>query len=111
MDFKYGMRGDYLVIDISVRRATSDLAPLIKERMISEIRNGNDQIILNLSYVEFVDSSFLGALVASFKFLDSERGKIKIVGLHPHVRVTFDITRLDQIFNIYQSVEEAMRES
>jgi len=109
-DFEWELRGGFLVIQINARRATVDMAPEIKERLFSEIDNGNVNIIIDFSYVEFVDSSFLGALVAGLKQVKSKDGEIKISGLHPHVRITFELTRLDHLFNIYQSIEQAMRD-
>jgi anti-anti-sigma factor len=49
--------------------------------------------------------------VAGLKQVKSKDGKIKISGLHPHVRITFELTRLDHLFKIYQTIEQAMREA
>ena len=86
------------------------MAPEIKECLLTEIEQGSIKIIIDFSYVEFVDSSFLGALVAGLKQIKSKNGEIKISGLHPHVRITFELTRLDHLFKIYTSIEQAMRE-
>ena len=109
MDLIYEFRNDFSVIQVNTRRATVDLVPEIKEKLISEINHGNGQIIINLSYVEFIDSSFLGALVAGFKLVKSRKGKIVLVDLHPHVQTTMSLTHMDKIFPIYHTVEEAMR--
>ncbi len=109
MDLKSDFRGDFLIIEVNKRRATLDLAPEMREKIISEINHGNGKIIVNLSYVEFIDSSFLGSLVAGVKLIKEKGGKIIIVGLHPHVRVTFALTHMDKIFPVYITVEEAMR--
>ena len=111
LDFKWEIRSGFLVIQINARRATVDMAPEIKERLFTEIDKGNIKIIIDFSYVEFVDSSFLGALVAGLKKIKSKDGEIKISGLHPHVRITFELTRLDHLFKIYQSIEQAMRDA
>ena len=109
-DIEMEMRSGFLVIQIHARRATVDMAPEIKQRLFTEIDKGNINIIIDFSYVEFVDSSFLGALVAGLKQIKLKDGEIKISGLHPHVRITFELTRLDHLFKIYQSVEQAMRD-
>jgi len=110
LDFEWEIRSGFLVIQMISRRATVDTAPGIKERLLTEIDNGNINIIIDFSYVEFVDSSFLGALVAGLKHIKSKDGEIRISGLHPHVRITFELTRLDHLFKIYQSIEQAMRD-
>ena len=110
-DLEWEMRGGFLVIRIGARRATVDLAPYIKQCLLTEIDKGIVKIIIDVSYVEFVDSSFLGALVAGLNKIKSQNGEIKISGLHPHVRITFELTRLDHLFKIYQSIEQAVRDS
>ena len=107
--FEWEIRNEFLVLRLNARRATVDMAPDLKDWLFSEIENGNTHIIIDFSYVEFVDSSFLGALVASLKEIKSKDGEIKISGLHPHVRITFELTRLDHLFKIYQTIEQAMR--
>ncbi len=107
--FERDLRNDFLVLRINARRATVDMASDLKERLFSEIDNGNNQIIIDFSFVEFVDSSFIGALVAGLKQVKSKDGEIKISGLHPHVKITFELTRLDHLFKIYQTTEQAMR--
>jgi len=109
-EFEWEIRNGFLVIQINARRATVDMAPEIKERLFTEIDNGSIRIIIDFSYVEFVDSSFLGALVAGLKQMKSKDGEIKISGLHPHVRITFELTRLDHLFKIYTTIEQAMRD-
>jgi len=109
LDLKSDFRGDFLIIEVNKRRATLDLAPEMREKIISEINHGNGKIIVNLSYVEFIDSSFLGSLVAGVKLIKEKGGKIIIAGLHPHVRITFELTHMDKIFPVYITVEEAMR--
>jgi anti-sigma B factor antagonist len=109
LNLKYEFRNDFSIIQVDTRRATVDLAPAIREKLISEINHGNGQIIINLSYVEFIDSSFLGALVAGLKIVRERMGNIALVELHPHVQNTFALTHMDKIFPIYHTVEEAMR--
>jgi len=109
-EFEWEIRNGFFVIQINARRATVDMAPEIKELLITEVENGNILIIIDFSYVEFVDSSFLGALVAGLKKIKSRDGEIKISGLHPHVRITFELTRLDHLFKIYTTIEQAMRD-
>jgi anti-anti-sigma factor len=109
LDLNSEFRGEFLIIEVNKRRATLDLAPEMREKIISEINHGNGKIIVNLSYVEFIDSSFLGSLVAGVKLIKEKGGKIVVVGLHPHVRVTFELTHMNKIFPVYLTVEEAMR--
>jgi len=55
VDIKSDFMGDFLIIEVNKRRATLDLAPEMREKIVSEINHGNGKIIINLSYVEFID--------------------------------------------------------
>ncbi len=66
-------------------------------------------VILDLGGVSFMDSSGLGALIAMLKRTTESGGDIKLVGLRKEVRLVFEITRAYKIFDIFDSVEEALR--
>ena len=109
MDLIYEFRNNFAIIQVNKRRATVDLAAEMREKLISEINHGNGRIIINLNYVEFIDSSFLGALVAGLKIVKARKGKMALVELHPHIQTTMSLTHMDKIFPIFQTVAEAMR--
>ena len=70
---------DITVVKIVLTRGTMDSAPLLREFMMELINNGEKYIITDLSYCDFMDSSFLGAMVAILKKLKSIQGDFKIV--------------------------------
>jgi anti-sigma B factor antagonist len=109
LDFTSEIRNGILIIEMNVRRATVDLAAAFKDLLVGEIEKGTINVVINLSYVEFVDSSFLGSLAAGLRVSTADGGDIKIAGVHPHVRMTFEVTNLDKVFKIYHSVDEAIR--
>jgi len=66
--------------------------------------------ILDLSRVTFIDSTGLGILISLMRHLKENRGKLRLTGLQDEVRSIFEITRLFRVFEISNSVEEALRE-
>ncbi len=66
-------------------------------------------VILDLSAVEFIDSSGMGLLIAMLKRITPRGGDLKIAGLRKTVRMVFEITRTYKIFEIFDTVEEAVR--
>jgi anti-anti-sigma factor len=109
LDLIYEFRNDIAIIQVNRRRATVDLASEMREKLIYGIDHSKGRIIINLSYVEFIDSSFLGVLVSGLKLVKAWKGKIALVELHPHIQTTLTLTHMDRIFPIFHSVEEAMR--
>ncbi len=66
-------------------------------------------IVVDLAAVGFVDSSGLGLLVALLKWTGERGGDVKIANLLKTVRLVFEITRTHKVFEIYDSVDEALR--
>jgi anti-sigma B factor antagonist len=79
-----------------------------KERMAKFIIGGNMFIILNLSQVEFIDSSGLGAIVYSLKRMGG-RGDLFICGVKETIMTMFNLTRMDKVFRIFDTEEEAVK--
>ena len=68
----------------------------------------NKKLIINLTNVEFVDSSFLGAIVSGLKKVTAIKGDIKILGLQPPVRAMFELTRLYKVFEIFDNKQDVL---
>ncbi len=76
--------------------------------MISKcIDDGPTNIILDLSKIDFVDSSGLGALVQLVKKAQTSGGTLQIV-TNPRVTQTVKLVRLEKFLSLQPSVEEAL---
>jgi anti-sigma B factor antagonist len=74
---------------------------------LERVAQEQGDLVLDLAQVAFIDSSCLGALVATAKMLREKQGDIKIAGLRDDVLSIFQITRLDRVFGIFDTVDEA----
>lgn len=109
MNFNTVMKNDVLVIEVKLKRATSEYAQELKTLLFQKIDEENiSKIVIDLSEAEFTDSSFLGAMVSGLKKIMSKKGDIKIASLQPAVRTMFELTRLYKVFEIFDSVEGAV---
>lgn len=77
-------------------------------RVVLGLLNETRRIVLNLVWVEYIDSSGLGTLVASFISARNRRAEIKLAGLSPRARQVLASTKVNQLFEIYDSTEEAI---
>ena len=109
MQYSFSIEKDILLVVINETRATVDFSTEMKEDLINKIENNNKNVIIDLDAVEFVDSSFLGALVAGLKKATMMSGDLKIVGLQAPVKAMFELTRLYRIFDIFETVEDALK--
>jgi anti-sigma B factor antagonist len=82
-------------------------SPEFREK-VAALLEGRTKVILDLSNVTFVDSSGIGALVATSRSLSANDGELRLVGLSPAVQTVFELTRLYRAFEIHGSEEEAL---
>jgi anti-sigma B factor antagonist len=78
-------------------------------RVLLDLLNDTKRIVLNLTWIEYIDSNGLGTLVASFISARNRRAKIKFAALSPRVRRVLTITKVDRLFEVYDSTEEAIK--
>lgn len=96
------------VISVDFNRVDSISASAIREKITSLINEGCNTLIVDFKSVEFIDSSGLGTFVSTLKRLGS-RDRILLCNLQANVSNTFKLTRMDRVFVIHNSVDEAIK--
>ena len=79
----------------------------LKDRVQQSVSEGNKNILLNMSQVDFINSSGLGTLVSTLKVVRTHNGRIVLSSLAPYVQEIFEITQLSHIFEIFETESEA----
>jgi anti-sigma B factor antagonist len=64
--------------------------------------------VIDLKQVDFMDSAGLGTLIAVLKRITERGGDMKIACLQKKPRMVFEITRAYKVFEIYDTVDEAL---
>jgi len=82
-------------------------APQLKQQMINLLESGNKQMIIDLTKVEYLDSTALGVLIGGLKRMREMDGNMMLVCPSARIRRVFEITGLDKIFDIYNTADEA----
>ena len=108
-------------LELNVRRAANNIpvidlkgevdvytAPKFKNAMIDLIDQGNYNVVVNLSNVQYMDSAGLGALVSGLKRVREHNGTINLVSPTVPVQRVLDITRLSKILSIYANEQQAL---
>jgi len=85
------------LVDIT-GRLTSFESPAFREAIQQLLRDGNNNIVLNLTGLEYLDSSGIGELVRNYLAVVKKGGAMKVVGLAPKVDEILKITQLYQVF-------------
>ncbi len=86
-------------IDVSV-------APQLKSLLKELIQGGQENLVIDLAEVPFIDSSGLGIFVVAFKLAKSKSGDLKFVNARPEVLKVIKLTRLDRHFKLFDRIEE-----
>jgi len=95
------------VIKPQLKRIDASVATEFKSKLLDLVDRGNEKIVINLSEVDFIDSSGLGVLVLVLRKLGPD-GKIRLCKVNDSVRSIFELTRLNEVFNIHKTVEGAV---
>ncbi|HYZ94052.1 MAG TPA: STAS domain-containing protein [Actinomycetota bacterium] len=97
--------GDWMVVHL---QGEVDLAsaPQLRRGIYDLIDQGNHRIAIDLTGVEFMDSTGLGVLIGALKRLREAGGAMVLAGIRPAVGRVLEITGLDRIFTIHGSLSE-----
>ncbi|ANI28935.1 anti-anti-sigma factor [Yersinia entomophaga] len=99
MNFETKTIENVLVITPLIRRLDASVSLKFKEDIQAMIARGANNILLDFSRVDFIDSSCLGALVSLLKTLNG-KGELAICSLNNNIHGMFKLTRMDRIFTI-----------
>ena len=83
-------------------------APDVHEALVAVCDDKPSRLVINLSGVDYMDSSGVGTLVEVFRRVNAYKGELGLCGMNDRVRSIFEITKLDQFFKIYATEEEAL---
>ena len=99
--------GNILIAKIHSNRLDAESIFNFKQELVPQIKAPINMIILNLAEVTFIDSSGLGAIVSVKKVMGNSGGLV-ITMPQKSVNTMFRLTRMDKIFKIFNTDEEAL---
>ncbi len=83
-------------------------SPQLRKAFEDLLKKGTQKIILDFQRISYIDSSGLATCVELFQRLQEKSGKLSLVNVSPKIRNVFEVTRLDKLFHICNSQEEAL---
>lgn len=97
------------VIAVSGRITLGEGSSDIRETVQGLAARGVKKILLNLSEVNYIDSSGIGELVSGYTTLANAGGTLKLVGLTNRVKDLLQITKLYTVFDVHEDEAHAVR--
>ncbi len=107
MNINHYKQGSFTIVRVCESRMDAATAPTFKQIMTQLHSSGVNRIVLDLSQVQFMDSSSLGALVNLLKLVGN-RGDLIIAGAQGIVADLFKLTRMDRVFRMVTSVDAVL---
>ena len=107
MDAKVRLAGNISILELNGRLDRSSAAQVRKAVMEATARQ-NAQLVINLRGVDYLDSSGLSVLVQGLKRARENLGDLCLCELQPPVRMIFELTRFDKVFEIFSCEEDAV---
>jgi anti-sigma B factor antagonist len=108
MEYEIIKEEKFAAFKFSTEKLTAIIAPSVKADIIVLNEEGYSNFILDLSNVQYCDSSGLSAILVANRVAKENRGILVVCGLQPSVDKLIKISQLDGILNIVPSYNEAM---
>ena len=111
INFETKRTGNITVFKLNEKRFDASIAGLVKGEFTILLHTEEiKKLVIDLSEVEYCDSSGLSAILLAFRILQSNEGSIRIASPTKNVKTLIEISQLDRILPICNTVNEAMKE-
>jgi anti-sigma B factor antagonist len=84
------------------------VSPNVAESLHAIIRKKPKRLVVDLTRVNYIDSSGLAVLIEAMQSVKTYGGKFALAGLSEDVLTIFEIAKLDQVFRILPDIEAAL---
>lgn len=84
------------------------VAPKLKERITKLVEGDSIKFIIDFEEVTHINSLAMGILRGKLKVVKEMGGDIKLIKLNEHIKTIFEMIGLDEIFEIYETEDEAV---
>lgn len=99
---------DVVILCCKGRFTYRDEATAFSEK-IAELLPATRQVVVELSELEALDSAGLGELVVVHMWAKASGCAMKLAGANPKIRQLFELTNLISVFDVYATLDDALR--
>lgn len=107
MGFSVTKQDGVTVVDVEGQLIVGNRQEL-KTRVLEELDGGEQKFVVDFSQTGYIDSSGLGVLVSLSKKIREQGGELRLSSLNEDLRTLFELTKLDTLFRIADSREDAL---
>jgi anti-sigma B factor antagonist len=107
MGFQVERQGEVTVVDVEGQLIVGNRQEL-KQKVLEQLESGDRKFVIDFSNTGYIDSSGLGVLVSLSKKIREQSGELRLANLNEDLRILFELTKLDTLFKIADSRQDAM---
>lgn len=107
MDFTVQELGQGIAVVRGAGRLNMVSAGQLRELVAAAVAGGSARIVVDLTAVDFIDSSGLGALVNGLKIARQAGGDLRISAPTDQVKLVLQLTNMERVLSSYPTVESA----
>ena len=101
-------KDNIVILKVMEKAVESEIAASLKTKIIMAAKNSIKGLILDLSNVNLMDSSGLGALLLAYRLQKDSNFSLILVGVQDFLQVLMNITKIEENFTFADSVENAI---
>jgi anti-sigma B factor antagonist len=103
---------DIRIVQFEDRKILEELTINTIGERLSELADADatPKILLDFRKVEHLSSAALGMLITLNKQIAERKGRLVLANIHPQIFEVFKITRLNKLFNIQNTMDDAMQQ-
>ena len=107
MGFQVSRNDDVTLVDVEGQLIVGNRQEL-KQKVLEHLENGDRKFVIDFSNTGYIDSSGLGVLVSLSKKIREQGGELRLSSLNEDLRTLFELTKLDTLFRIADTRDEAL---
>jgi anti-sigma B factor antagonist len=109
MKVKIDERYNAAIIELSGNLIGGENVTLFRNKLYELIDEKKKNIVVDMTDVKFINSTGIGILISGFTTLKNAGGDLKLANITTNVNSVLVITKLVQVFHIFDNVDEAVK--
>lgn len=109
MSLEISRHDDVTVVDVTGQLIVGNRQEL-KDAILEKLDGGARKFLIDFEKTAYIDSSGLGVLVSLSKKIREKGGELRLANLNEDLRTLFELTKLDTLFQIADSREQALND-
>jgi anti-sigma B factor antagonist len=107
MSFEVTKQDGITIVDVDGQLIVGNRQEL-KQKVLAELEKGDRKFLIDFEKTGYIDSSGLGVLVSLSKKIREHGGELRLANLNEDLRTLFELTKLDTLFQIADSRQDAL---